>query len=207
MKGLRPTIGVLIAGLLLALSGCEASPEALFLTPDQRGERAFAAGDFASAAQLFEDPVWKGTALYRAEQFDEALDQFARVDSPGSWFARGNALAHTERYEEAIAAYEHALELDPTLAAATANIDYLQPFLPLNLEGGVTGTVGRDAAADDVVFDADAERAADEGRDTTADGGMLTEDQVADLWLQQVNTSPAAFLRAKFRAQATRDAP
>jgi Ca-activated chloride channel family protein len=195
----------LLVGLVLVAVGCGVAPRDVFLTADQRGERAFLARDFNAAATLFQDPMWRGTALYRAERFGEALDQFARVDTAASWFARGNALAHLEHYEEAITAYERALELDPTHPGATANISYLEPFLPLNLEGGVTGTVGRDGAADEVVYDADADQLAEQGRDTTTQDGMLSEDQLADLWLQQVDTSPAAFLRAKFRAQAARE--
>jgi Ca-activated chloride channel family protein len=189
------------------LSGCSAPHGGLFLTADQQGERRFRAGDYDAAAERFSDPLWKGTALYRAERFAEALEQFARLDTAASWFARGNALAHLERYEEAVAAYQRALELDPAHAGSVANVDYLQPFLPLDPQGGVTGTVGRDAAADDVVYDADADRVAAEGRDTDVEqGGLLSESQLADMWLEQVNASPASFLRAKFRAQAAAEA-
>lgn len=194
---------IVLVAAALVLGACGFSVEDLVLTPDQQGQRLFAAGDPAAAAERFTDPLWKGVALYRAERFAEASDHLARVDSAASWFARGNALAHLERYEEAVAAYQRALELEPGHLGAEANIAYLQPFLPLHLEGGVTGTTGRDAAADEVVYDADAERLAAEGRDTDLDqGGLLTEDQLAEMWLEQVNTSPAAFLRAKFRIQA-----
>jgi len=194
-----------VFALLPLLAGCTGElPRRLFLTADQRGERLFARGEYAEAAAVFVDPMWKGVALYRAQRFEQALEQFARVDTADAWFARGNALAQIERYEDAVAAYERVLELRPGDAAATANLDYLQPFLPLEFSGGVTGTEGRDAAADEVVYDADAERTAEEGRDTEVEGGLLSEEQIADLWLQQVDASPAAFLRAKFRAQVER---
>jgi Ca-activated chloride channel family protein len=194
--------------LVLSLGGCSGPPwwEALWWTADQRGQRAFDRGDYLAAAQLFEDPLWRGTALYLQERFDAALSEFARVNSAEAWFVRGNALAHLERYQEAIEAYEQALRLRPGYEDARTNIDYLQPFLPLEFEGGTTGVVGRDAAADDVVFDADAERLAEQGRDTDVDepGGLLSDEQMADLWLRQVDVSPATFLRQKFALQAAR---
>lgn len=200
-------IGILLAGLgaaLLTTLGCNGFTGA-FLTADQRGERLFARGEYAAAAAVFVDPMWKGTALYRAERFDQALEQFARVDSAEAWFARGNALAHLERYEEAVAAYRRALEIRPGYRAAESNLEYLQPFLPLKFEGGTTGVTGRDATADEVVYDADAERLDRKGRDTEIqEGGLLSDEQLAAMWLQQVDASPAAFLRAKFKAQVER---
>lgn len=192
---------VLLGGFALLL-GPRFDLDDLLWTREQQGQKLFEAGEYAAAAERFEDPMRKGTALYRGERFAEALDQFTRLDTASAWFARGNALSHLEHYEEAVAAYERALALRPDFAAAAANLDYLQPFLPLELEGGVMGTEGRDAAADDVVFDADADRLAEEGRDTEVEqGGMVSEEQLADMWLQQVDASPAAFLRAKFRYQ------
>ncbi len=197
----------LLIAATLVLGAC-AGPGAwrdLWWTPDQQGQRAFDRGDLTQAAERFEDPMWRGTALYLDERFEAALAEFARVDSAEAWFARGNALAHLERYEEAIAAYGEALARRPDYLEAQANIDYLQPFLPLDLQGGVTGVEGRDAAADDVVFDADADRLKEEGRETTTEGGDgLSEDQLADMWLRQVDASPATFLRQKFAYQAAR---
>ncbi len=202
---LRAILCLLVA--IPVLSSCDSrfGFADIWLTRDQQGHRLLERAEYSEAATRFTDPMWKGTSLYLAERFDQALDQFARVDTPEAWFARGNALAHLERYEEAVAAYEHALELRPDYPAVEANVDYLQPFLPLKFEGGVMGTEGRDAAADDVVYDADADRLDQEGRDTEIDGGgLLSEDQLADMWLQQVDASPAAFLRAKFRFQLAR---
>jgi Ca-activated chloride channel family protein len=176
----------------------------LWLTADQQGQRAFDRGDYAEAAQRFEDPMRKGTAHYLDQDFASALAEFAKVDTADGWFNRGNSLAHLERYEEAIEAYTRALEMRPDYPAAAANIEYLQPFLPLQFEGGEMGTTGRDAAADEVVFDADQERLDQEGIDTTMEGDsqVVSDEQLAEIWLRQVDTSPASFLRYKFAYQA-----
>jgi Ca-activated chloride channel family protein len=176
----------------------------LWLTQDQQGQRAFDQGDYTEAARRFEDPMHKGTALYLGEDFASALAEFAKVDTARGWFNRGNCLAHLERYEEAIEAYTRALEMRPDYPAATANIEYLQPFLPLEFEGGETGAVGRDAAADEVVFDAEQERLDQEGIDTVVEGEqqVVSDQQLAEIWLRQVDTSPTSFLRYKFAYQA-----
>lgn len=176
----------------------------LWLTADQQGQRAFDQGDYSEAAQRFEDPLHKGTAFYLSEDFVSALAEFAKVDTAEGWFNRGNSLAHLERYEEAIEAYAKALELRPDYPAAAANIEYLQPFLPLEFEGGEMGTVGRDAAADEVVFDADKDRLDQEGIDTVVEGEqqVVSDEQLAEIWLRQVDTSPTSFLRYKFAYQA-----
>lgn len=190
--------------LSLVLMGCsQPSIVGLFLTPDQQGQRAYGQGEFAEAAQLFEDPMWKATALYFDQQFGAALEQFARVDSAEAWFGRGNCLAQMEQYEEAIGAFERALELRPAYSEAEANIEYLQPFLPLDFVGGDMGIVGRDAAADEVVFDADTDALDEKGKDTVVDeGGLLSDAQLAEMWLRQVDTSTAGFLKYKFQYQA-----
>lgn len=175
----------------------------LFQTPDQQGQRAYEVGEYTEASRLFVDPMWKATSLYFDQQFGAALEQFARVDSAEAWFGRGNCLAHLEQYEEAIGAYQQALDRRPEYPEARGNIEYLQPFLPLQFEGGDMGVVGRDAAADDVVFDADAEALGEKGKDIFVDeGGLLSDSQLAEMWLRQVDTSTAGFLKYKFRYQA-----
>lgn len=196
---------LLLALPLLLLAGCRPASfwSGLWLTPDQQGMRAFDSGDFVTAATRFEDPLRRGTALYYSGQFDAAIAEWARLSSAEAWFGRGNALAHLERYEEATEAYRRALELRPGYREAEQNIEYLRPFLPIDTPGGTTGVEGRDAAADEVVFDADAERLEQEGRDTDVnEASLLSEEQMAQMWLQQADVSPGSFLRQKFRFQA-----
>ncbi len=206
--GLRAS--TVLLSLALASVGCgggELRFADLWWTPDQQGQRALDRGDLESAIRLFEDPMRRGISLYLGERFEAALAELARVDTAEAWFVRGNALAHLERYEEAIEAYRQTLERRSAYPEAAANIEYLQPFLPLDFEGGVTGVTGRDAAADDVVFDADADRLKEQGRDTSMEEGteLLSEQQLAEMWLSQVDTSPASFLRHKFGYQAARE--
>ncbi len=92
-----------------------------FLTPDQRGARELQDSDLQEAAEQFQNPEWRGSALYRAEDYTAAAEAFAQSDSARAHYNRGNALAKAGDLEEAIEAYERALEKDPTLEDAETN--------------------------------------------------------------------------------------
>lgn len=95
----------------------------LWLRKDQQAQRALAAGDAQQAAELFDDPAWRGTAAYRSNDFEAAADAFAAGNSADAWYNRGNALAAQGRYDEAIAAYEKSLELMPDTEDAQKNLE------------------------------------------------------------------------------------
>jgi len=83
-----------------------------------------------AAAGLFDDPAQKGIALYRAERWNEAADAFAKT-SPTNDYNRGNALAQAHRYEEALAAYDDALEATPDDQDAAFNKALLDKLIEL----------------------------------------------------------------------------
>jgi len=95
----------------------------LWQRADQRAAQALHSGDYEQAARLAEDPARRGSALYKQGDFENALSDFsalADVDADAA-YNRGNALARLNRYQEAISAYEQALELRPGMQDALAN--------------------------------------------------------------------------------------
>ena len=54
--------------------------QALWQNPDQRANGLFEREDFATAAELFDDPAWKAAAQYRAGDYAGALDSWSVVD-------------------------------------------------------------------------------------------------------------------------------
>lgn len=115
--------------LLLLLDAPPAAAQdwrALWLTPDQRGMRALQQEDAARAAELFEDPAWAGTAAYRDGDYGTAAGHFARREDADAWYNRGNALARAGQLEEAIAAYQRSLALQPGAEDAAANLALLE---------------------------------------------------------------------------------
>ncbi|WP_101760423.1 VWA domain-containing protein [Oceanicoccus sp. KOV_DT_Chl] len=93
----------------------------LWLRPDQQAAKSLAAGDPKTAAQQFENPQWQGSALYQAGDFTQAAKSFAKNSSANDHYNRGNALAKAGQLDEAITAYEKALEQQPEMEDAIAN--------------------------------------------------------------------------------------
>ncbi|MGD8176530.1 VWA domain-containing protein [Marinimicrobium sp. ARAG 43.8] len=92
-----------------------------WLTPNQRGERALSDGDPETAAQQFENPEWRGSALYKAEAYEAAAKAFEQSDTARAHYNRGNALARAGDLEGAIEAYDQALARQPDMSDAQAN--------------------------------------------------------------------------------------
>lgn len=122
--------------MLLPLVLCLHSPRAaafswsdLWQRPDQQARAALDAGDAQRAQTLARDPALRGAAAYRAEQYAVASEDFARRDDAQADYNRGNALAKSEKFEDAIKAYDQALERDPSLADAVANRKAVQDWL------------------------------------------------------------------------------
>ena len=93
----------------------------LWLRPDQQAARALQAGDPGQAVQLAVDPALRGTAAYRAGDYEQAVDAFTGSTGSDAAYNQGNALARLARYEEAIAAYDRALALQPGMGDAEHN--------------------------------------------------------------------------------------
>lgn len=95
--------------------------EDLWQRPDQQAAAAFADGDLARARDLAETPARAGSAAYRLGDFEDAIERFGVGDHAVDHYNRGNALARSGRLEDAIAAYDAALERDPDFEDAGYN--------------------------------------------------------------------------------------
>lgn len=98
----------------------------LWSRPDQRASAMMQDDDAAAAADLFEDPEWRGAAAYRAERFEDSLAALDGLDGIEPTYNRGNALAKLGRFDEAIAAYDEVLERDRDHRDARYNRDLLR---------------------------------------------------------------------------------
>ena len=92
----------------------------LWWTHDQQGQKLLAANQPAAAAKVFDDSRRRAYAQLEAGHYAEAAKDLEPYKDADSQYNRGNALAHTGRLKEALAAY------DAALAAAPGNRDVIK---------------------------------------------------------------------------------
>ena len=98
----------------------------LWKTKDQQGQEHFNSEQYQQAAQEFKTPLWQGSAHYKAGDYEQALAAFQKEDSADALFNQGNALVQLQKIDEAIAAYDKALQRDPNLTDAKENKQILE---------------------------------------------------------------------------------
>ena len=123
-----------LLGLILLLSLWSTESKAmnwqdLWQRSDQQAAAALAQDNPQKAAELFDSPLWKGTAQYRAGDFQGAAQTLANTETADGRYNQGNALAKAGKLAEAKAAYEQALKLDPQMADAEANRKLVEKIL------------------------------------------------------------------------------
>jgi Ca-activated chloride channel family protein len=117
---------LLINGLALPRDASAGWWEDLWLTKDQQAYRALAEDDAARAAALAEASELAGEAWYRSDEFTNAREAWAHSASADAHYNRGNALARLGEYEAALAAYDEALALQPTMEDALHNREVVE---------------------------------------------------------------------------------
>lgn len=190
-----------LPALLLAVSLGGQSPNAqagvladAFMSPDQQGRWAFERQQYPAAAAHFDHPYWKGLAAYKAAEFNLALASFAKLDSAEAYFYLGNSHARLHQYPQALNAYAQALRLQPVFAQAQFN-QALVAELQRQFEADQQ--VAPEEDPDQQQFD-DQGKPGDKGEKVMVNGPKAVS---AELWLRNLNTSPAGFLKQKFRLQ------
>ncbi|MBU1312012.1 MAG: VWA domain-containing protein [Gammaproteobacteria bacterium] len=106
----------------------------LWQTKQQQAVQDYNAGDFANAQAKFSQPLWQGNAAYRQGDYQSAEQAFRQAitdnDNPVSaWHNLGNSLAQQQRYEEALAAYQQALQQNADFSPAQQNADLMQQLM------------------------------------------------------------------------------
>ena len=103
----------------------------LWLNKDQQAKQLLEEGKAKQAAETFKDQQWRGTANYHAGDFPAAQQDFAQGESPQNLYNLGNSLTQQGLYNEAIAAYNAALEKNPQLPDAQHNRDIAEQLKEL----------------------------------------------------------------------------
>ncbi len=98
----------------------------LWQRPDQQASKVLEQGDPKTAATLFQNQQWQGTANYQAGDFESAVNNFSQTDTADAHYNRGNALAKAGKLDDAIAAYDKALQQQPDMEDAQFNKQLLE---------------------------------------------------------------------------------
>jgi Ca-activated chloride channel family protein len=118
---------VLIAPLLFTAQPVKALEwQDLWKTPDQQASEAMTAENYEAAKGLFQDSRWRGSAAFKAGDFDQAIADFSQDESSIGDYNHGNALAKSGDLEGAIKAYNNALSKEPKMEDARFNLDLVE---------------------------------------------------------------------------------
>ncbi len=193
-----------IVSFIWILAANEWNWNRLWLTQAQSYSQAFKKGDFKQAVKLAGNPLERGVAYYRNGDFKSATMEFQRLNTPSATFNLGNSLVFQGKYEEAIAAYERALDLAPDWKEAIWNKQICEARLKaLEPPEDDAGGTGGKLEADEIVIDDRASKNPSAQKQEVQMGQeKLSEEEIRALWLRRVQTKPADFLKYKFAYQA-----
>jgi Ca-activated chloride channel family protein len=173
-----------------------------FFTPDQQGRWYYEHRDFAKASEHFDDPYWKGLALYEHARYEEAQKIFATLATPEAKFMEGNCFARFTQYQEAKDAYDQALRMRHPFPQAQANMQLMDKLLAIQ-EKVPPEDQDDENKPDKVRFDKEGKK----GTGKTKVMGKLPQQVPSDVWMRNLNVSPADFLRTKFNIENQAPAP
>jgi Ca-activated chloride channel homolog len=175
----------------------------LWMTKDQQGRYYFQKGKYQKAAEAFEDPLWRGLAYARAGDFEAALNSFALSDTAESWYDQGNALAHLGKNPEAVSAYREAIKRRPHWKEAEENLGLVESMIPKPKADKNDKQQKQEDAPnlplDQVKFDK-------EGKQGKQARVRAKPETMADIWMRNIQTTPADFLRRRFAMQDAKEA-
>lgn len=152
----------------------------LWLRSDQQGVRQLEQGQPEAAAETFRSHDWRGTALYRAEDYDAAAEAFARGDSAQDHYNRGNALAKGGKLHEALQAYDAALDRQPDFPDATFNADLVRELLQQQAQQASSGAGEPEQDPQSSSDSASGESQSDSGREESRDSDNGSAEQQAE---------------------------
>ncbi|WP_121665526.1 vWA domain-containing protein [Mesonia aquimarina] len=116
--------------LLLCSCNSENSFSDIWFTKDYQGQRLSDAENYKNAAETYSDPLRKGIAYFKANNYESAISAFAKDTTAEGAYNLGLAYFKNGDYAAAQFAFGLAVEKDPNLTAARQNSNALEKLLP-----------------------------------------------------------------------------
>lgn len=95
----------------------------LWQRPDQRAYQLLQNGDTANAAEVFDDPQWRGVSRYRAGDFERAQKEFTSIEGDSALYNQAVTAVQQGEYEEAVEKFETLIERSPDHADGQHNLE------------------------------------------------------------------------------------
>ena len=173
------------------------------MTPDQQGRYYFEKSQYRKAAERYADPIWKGLALDRAGDLEGSMNAFALEDSAKAWYNQGNVLARLNRYPEAAEAYRQALLRHHPWPDAQENLELIQSLIPKakKKDSEEEQEFDPNEPPDQVKFDEKGKK----GKRAQIEQLKIDPAKMAEIWMRNIQTTPADFLRLRFAIQAAQE--
>lgn len=127
IRALRPILFIVLSSLIAPIYALNWAD--LWKTKDQQAQAMMQKKQFKEAQNTFKRDDWEGVAAYRAGDYKQAVESFARLRGEQAYYNQGNALAHLGEYEKAIAAYDQAIAINPKNQDAVFNRNLLKELM------------------------------------------------------------------------------
>ncbi len=111
----------------------------LWINKEQQADKALEKQQFDKASSLSNKPSKRGTAHYKNENYEKALEEFKQAKGADAHYNEGNTLTKLEKYQEAINAYDKALKLQPNMEDAKKNRASIENLLKKKKEQKTDG--------------------------------------------------------------------
>jgi len=224
---------IFMPGLLISTDAKAGFWDDLWATRDQQAQAALQQERAADAAVLAKSPVIAGEAFYRSGDFVNAGQSWSQADQDQAdgHYNRGNSLAQLGEFDEAIAAYDAALALDPDMEDAAFNRDLVEQMKQQQEQQeqqdsesesdeeqsgdeSEDGEQGDEESSEDQQEGQQGDEESDEQSESEENGepsesemeqNWSEEDaQAMEQWLRRIPDDPGGLLRRKFRNQHER---
>ena len=117
------------ASRTLRAAWAEIDLDALWRNADQQGKALLEDGKATEAQQKFATPAWRGVAAFEAGDYAAAAEAFEQSEQADASYNRGNALARAGELQAALEAYDAQLAERPDHADAQYNRELIQALL------------------------------------------------------------------------------
>lgn len=199
----KPSLhAILLAGLAataLTLTMGSLRDDYFWYTPDQLGYRTYLRGDYTGAAHHFQHPAWEAVACYRLGDYVCAGNGFAAGNDAIAGYNLGNAHARAGDLKAALESYQRALQQRSGWPAAIDNQRLVASLITGKNAPRASGDGDEPTqAADSSKIDDRGKR----GKPGEVSIEKLDPKSLDKLWLRNVRTDPAAFLRLRFAGEA-----